>query len=327
MITNYNKLLFLCILNIIYFYFSRNRPNSKLIENNNKSTINDNNNNTNTKTNFEYFFCFCGLGKKENLYSRQLISYYLNLGVEKFIFGDNNEPNTEKLSDVLQDYINNGTVDIIDIIGNTIGQSEFYGILYKKRCEWLSFFDFDEYLVMYFEEGKNLTLKEFLSNQLFDKCESITFNWLIYNDNDLVYYDNRTFLERFTKPCFEEPLNKYVKSIVRGNLDRQPYIDKKTNHRPVPEIKVCNSTGDLLSTYSDTYPPNYKNGYLIHFYRKTAEEYITKILKGTCGGNKFDINRLDEYINSFFRYYKFTKEKLKIFEKYFNRTFNIYYNN
>jgi hypothetical protein len=61
------------------------------------------------------------LGKKENLYSRQLISYYLNLGVEKFVFGDNNDPNTEKLSDVLQDYINNGTVDIIDIIGSSIG--------------------------------------------------------------------------------------------------------------------------------------------------------------------------------------------------------------
>ena len=97
MVTNYKKLLFICILNIIYFYFSRNTINSILLENNNNSTINDNNN----KSNFEYFFCFCALGKKENLYSRQLISYYLNLGVEKFVFGDNNDPNTEKLSDVL----------------------------------------------------------------------------------------------------------------------------------------------------------------------------------------------------------------------------------
>ena len=63
------------------------------------------------------------MGKKENLYSRQFISYYLNLGVD---------PNTEKLSDVLQDYISNGTVDIIDIIGSSIGQSAFYGELYQK---------------------------------------------------------------------------------------------------------------------------------------------------------------------------------------------------
>ena len=72
------------------------------------------------------------MGKKENLYSGQFISYYLNLGVEKFIFGDNNDPNTEKFSDVLQDYNSKGIVGIIDIIGSSIGQSKFYGILYEK---------------------------------------------------------------------------------------------------------------------------------------------------------------------------------------------------
>ena len=172
-----------------------------------------------------------------------------------------------------------------------------------------------------------MVLKEFLSNKIFDNCESIIFNWVLYNDNDLVYYDNRTLFERFTKPSFEDRANIYVKAIVRGNLDRQPYIDKKTNHRPVPEIKVCNSIGNLLSFYSDSYPPNYKNGYLIHFNQKTAEEYITKMLKGTCGGHKFDINKLEEKINLFFNHNKFTKEKLKVFETYFNRTFNIYYHN
>ena len=332
MSSNFKKLLFIYILNIIYFCLSIKRPNSILLGNqkkeifNQKSIINDNNNNTK----FEYFFCFCGVGKKENLYSRQLISYYLNLGVEKFVFGDNNDPNTEKLSDVLQDYINNGTVDIIDILGSSIGQSEFYGILYekyKRRCEWLSFFDFDEYLVIYFEEGKNLTLKEFLPNKKFDKCEAIIFNWVLYNDNDLVYYDNRTLLERFTKPSFEDPANIFVKPIVRGNLDKQPFVDQKTHHRPVPEIKVCNSNGNLLSTYSDTYPPYYKNGFLIHFNFKTAEEYISKMLKGINGGHQFDINRLDGNIDKFFQHNKFTKEKLKVFETYFNRTFNKYHYN
>ena len=51
-----------------------------------------------------YFACFSGMGKLENRYVRELIEYYLNLGVEKFILGDNNDPNTEKLSDVIQDY-------------------------------------------------------------------------------------------------------------------------------------------------------------------------------------------------------------------------------
>ena len=58
-----------------------------------------------TDSNYEYFCCFCSMGKQENLYARELINYYLNLGIKKLVLGDNNLPNTEKLSDVLQDYI------------------------------------------------------------------------------------------------------------------------------------------------------------------------------------------------------------------------------
>ena len=126
-----------------------------------------NNKNKIFQKNFKYYCCFCSMGKKENLYSRELISYYMSLGVEKFIFGDNNLLNTEKLSDFLQDYINNDTIDIIEIYGNPIDQAKFYGILYEKyknKCEWLTFFDFDEYLVVHNEKGENILLKEYLSN-------------------------------------------------------------------------------------------------------------------------------------------------------------------
>ena len=82
------------------------------------------------KKNFQYYCCFCTAARKENKYARELISYYTNLGVEKFVFGDNNFPNTEKLSDVLQDYISNGTVDIIEIFGSSISQGEFFGMMY-----------------------------------------------------------------------------------------------------------------------------------------------------------------------------------------------------
>ena len=46
----------------------------------------------------------------------------MNLGVDKFVFVDNNLPNTEKLSDVLQDYIDNGIVDIIEKFGLNLYQ-------------------------------------------------------------------------------------------------------------------------------------------------------------------------------------------------------------
>ena len=66
----------------------------------------------------------------------------------------------------------------------------------------MAFFDFDEYLVMHFLEGKKIKLKEYLSNPIFDKCEAIEINWLIYTDNGLIHYDNRTLIERFTEPNY-----------------------------------------------------------------------------------------------------------------------------
>ena len=88
---------------------------------------------------------------------------------------------------------------------------------YKNECNWFLFFDFDEYLYMHFQPNVSLTLQEFLPNKMFDKCEAILFNWLIYTDNDLIYYDNRTLLERFPVPNYNVLDNIVVKSIIRGN--------------------------------------------------------------------------------------------------------------
>jgi len=273
--------------------------------------------------NFEFFFCFCGMGRQENLYVRELISYYMSIGVKKFIFADNNLPNTEKLSDVLQDYINNGTVDIIEIFGDSYGQG-FYNTLYKKyrtRCKWLSFFDFDEYLVMHFEESRNITVQEFLARSLFRNCDAIEFNWLMYTDNNLLYYDNRTLLERFTEPNYKNYANRFVKSIVRGNL-KTP-IFRNSVHQPNKFVRLCNSLGKPADYYPDCLiPPIYKYGYLIHFNTKSAEEYAKKIVRGYPGGyHESPRKRVD----LFFKHNKFNKEKLKVFEDFFNMTFDKYH--
>ena len=35
---------------------------------------------------------------------------------------------------------------------------------YKDKCQWLNFFDSDEFLVLYPQNGKNITIQEFLNN-------------------------------------------------------------------------------------------------------------------------------------------------------------------
>ena len=270
--------------------------------------------------NFEFFFCFCSMGRQENLYVRELISYYKSIGVDKFVFADNNLPNTEKFSDILQDYIKNGTVDIIEIFGDSYGQN-FYNTLYENyrtRCKWLSFFDFDEYLVMHFNESKNITVQEFLSNPLFKKCDAIEFNWLMYTDNNLLYYDNRSLIERFTEPNYENYANRFVKSIVRGNLDTPIFIN--SIHQPNNSLRLCNSLGEPASYYPDCIiPPIFKYAYLMHFNTKSAEEYAKKIVRGYPNGYH---EPPEKRVDLFFNHNKFSKEKLKVFEDFFNMTFD-----
>ena len=276
------------------------------------------------KEKYEYFACASGMGKKENRYVRELVEYYLKLGFGKFILGDNNLPNTEKFSDVIQDYIDDGTVDIIELYGSTFGQSALNNLTYEKynkRCKWMLFFDFDEFLEVHFEQNKSLPFKDFLTNKIFDNCEAVLFNVLVYTDNNLVHYDNRPLNVRFTEPNYNHQANDLVKAIVRGNLNKTIFEDGKPNNSPVEGVEICDSMGRKIQSYNAYFlrPPVYDYGYLKHFTTKTAEEYIDKINKGTPGGFQ---NNVEERIRLFFEFNKYSDEKMEIFQKYYNRTFD-----
>ena len=270
-----------------------------------------------------YFACFMTTAKRENRYARELIEYYLKLGVEKFIFADNNSPNTEKLSDVIQDYIDKGIVDIIDYIGVDISPAKFFNITcekYNQKCEWFLYFDFDEYLEVFFEKNKPLGLKKFLSNETFNKCEAIVFNWLIYTDNELLYYDKRPLIKRFTEPYFKMWSNIYVKPMVRGNLNKTLFVAGQSHHYPDKGLKICDSMGRIISHNPYTLsPPVFEHGYLKHFSEKTADESCDKVMRGVFERVTYN---MDERIAIFFATNRFSNEKLKIFEKKLNRTFD-----
>ena len=275
------------------------------------------------KKKFKYFACFGAIVRQENKYIRDLISYYLRIGFDKFIIGDNNYQNIEKISDVTQDYIKSGILDIIEVFGASFGVSEFFGILYEKyksKCSWISFFDADEYLRIYSKNKELLTIKQYLSNPIFEKCESISINWLMYSDNNLLYYDNRTILERFTSPLYNHRENRLVKSIVRGNLNKLIFSKGGSNHVPNKELHICNSNGKIIKHYSSFFvkPPLVKYVYLMHYTTKTVEEFIKKIKRGNNSNTPYNITKM---IKKFFDINNFTLKKLKMFEISFNSTF------
>ena len=279
---------------------------------------------------YEYFFCFAAMGKGENIYAKEVIEYYKKLGVKKFIIADNNMNNSEKFQDILQKEIDDKIVDIIDKIGQKQDQTALYGEIYEKyktKCNWISFFDFDEFLVIK-NQSKNATIQTYLSNPKFDKCNVVLINWLIFSDNELITYDNRTLNERFKKYLINHEDNRFVKSIIRGNIKFNPWSYGQTPHRPEYHLKTCNSGGDRAKTFNDVIKnPDFENGYIKHFVTKSAEEYILKVKRGHPGNV---ILYFDKRVDIYFIYNKVTKEKIKFFEKTLNRTFPKYhyvYNN
>ena len=47
--------------------------------------------------------CLCTVGKRENLYIREFVEYYIQFGVDKIYLYDNNNLNEEKFEDVIED--------------------------------------------------------------------------------------------------------------------------------------------------------------------------------------------------------------------------------
>ena len=166
------------------------------------------------KDKYIYNICTITKIKKENLYVRDFVEYYIKLGIDKFYFGDDNPENIENLSDVLDDYIKKGIIDIEYVYKRNFTHEEFFEYSFRSlkfRCKWFMFIDVDEYL-----ELKNITLNDYLNMPVFDKCDVIKIHWLPFDDNGLLYYDKRPFMERLNHPVYNNVYGDFHKSIVRG---------------------------------------------------------------------------------------------------------------
>ena len=185
----------------------------------------------------------------------------------------------------------------------------------------MSFYDFDEY-IEFKNTDNNYNIPNYFSKPKFKKCDVILINWIVYNDNDLFKYDNRTLNKRFTKPLYNSEINKFVKSIIKGNLNWNPWIYDQTSHRPKHQLRTCDSNGNRVKTFNDVIiPPILDNVYIKHFATKTIEEYIDKIKRGHPSQSFL----LSKWIDNFFKINKVTQKKVKYIENILNITLEKYH--
>ena len=64
---------------------------------------------------------------------------------------------------------------------------------------------------------------------------------MLYDDNDLVYYDNRSIIKRFTRPNYKSAQKIFVKSIVCGNIIEPIWSINGSPHTPNRYKSNCDS--------------------------------------------------------------------------------------
>ena len=265
----------------------------------------------------------CVIGKNENLYVREFVEYYKQIGYNKIFIYDNNDKSGEHFEEVINDYIQIGFVKIIDFRernANTRPIFDAYKDCYSRNnriFNWLSFFDMDEFLEL---NKKYKTIQEFLNDKTFKKCQNIKINWLIYMNYHSLYFENKPLQQRIKNFYYNDPSNKHIKSTVKGNLPVNYWEKVENPHTSTLNFTSCSSSGKIIRFDSPfNFPPDFTNAKLKHYIYKSFEEWCIKIKRGKCDyprkeSEQIMIQRYKKLVSQF----RNNEEKLKIIRKIFN---------
>ena len=305
MINNY---IIILIKLIIFLIFSL-----LILSKNLYACLNDifNNYNLNNKTKV----ALCTMGKKENLYAKQFVDYYINLGIDHIFIYDDNEEGSERISSCIPK-IYKEKVTIYENIKSYIKkQSHAFTKCYYnnyKKFDWLLMIDMDEYLYII-----NNTLKSYLMDKSLDKCDFVKFHTVIPTDNNLIHYDERFLLERFKGPYIKQ---FDIKTIIRGNITNLIYNIHSPSSSPQRNI-TCNNKGDIIYDKDINLgllmPINLDKAFIIHFKYKSTEEFINKYQRGYSNWFSEKENNLvlNTKLKGFFLTNEITLEKIDYIER------------
>ena len=273
------------------------------------------------------------IGRLENKYIRDFCNYYKNLGVDNIILGDNNhDEDNEYFEDVIYDYIRTGFVILKNLRNLKVNQMGYYRKMileYYQYFDWILVIDIDEFL---FIDNFN-NIKDFLSQDIYQKFSFIKINWMIYGDSGKLYYENIPIYERLYQPAkfniihklkfFNEETeifgNSHVKSIVHTSLFK--FIGENINQlnfsspHSLNVYPCCDVKGNLVNTAEPyVHPPIFEGAHIKHYITKTISEFLDiKCKRGYPDGTNINKEEIENY---FFNINEWTQEKQDIIDNY-----------
>ena len=255
----------------------------------------------------------CTMGKQENLYVKEFVNYYIKLGVEKIFIYDDNDPGTEKISDVIDSSYGKYVTIYENIKDRIKNQEDAFTECYnshKDNYDWFIMLDMDEFLVIV-----NNTLINYLLSPFFNECDFIRIHWIFASNEDLVHYDNRSLFERFNKT---KRKSGFTKSVIRGHIPNLTYQVHHVKKSPIRNI-TCTNAGERIKpkemSPSLVFKINIKNAYILHFYSKSTEEFVKKYKRGYSNWPSNKKQFLRSKLRDYFLDNKKTKENVEYIEK------------
>ena len=249
--------------------------------------------------------CICTIAKNEEDYLQEWIEYHLKIGFDFIVLYDNNDNN--KQEEICKKY---QQVLYVKFKEKQYAAYNHFLKHFGEDFDYIAFIDIDEFIVFNPKQPIQ-NIKDFINKT---NREYYHFSWMVMDDNDLVYKDNRPVMERFTRPLkkfdygnYNFPVNFHVKSLIKYNKNL-----KATHcHYFNCNYKCYNCDNEEVDGKSPVMYPNYNVCYIKHFLTKSAEEYRNnKMSRLRC-----DLNIEYYTISVFFKYNTFTEEKYKVLKE------------
>ena len=261
-------------------------------------------------------YIVCCICKNELSYIREFVEYHLNLGFDKIVIGDNNDVDGEDYNRILDEYIRDGRVVIVDLRGKVAVQKEFYNMIIEKAdYSWCAFIDCDEFIT-FSEKTKFRNIKDFL--RAYHTVQAFGLNWKVYGDNGNTYHGEGNVVDRFPNPMpydfkfhYPFPENFHIKTILNK---RAGYPKFMLSPHKVEAIPYHSPNGTPIGNSNFNQNLDYDVLFIRHFYTKSLEEWVGK--KMNKGYADCVIRGKESYpIKDYFIYNDMTEEKMEFLTK------------
>ena len=261
----------------------------------------------------------CCIVKMENLYLRDFVEYYKNLGATNIVLYDNNDEHGEYPQQVIGDYIRDGFVIYKDVRGKHRYQLKAYTECYdeyKTQFDWIGFIDVDEYLEIL--DGSRLN--DWLGRLDEQGADAVAVFWLIYGDNGKTHYENKPVYDRFLIPNPPGEVNTF-KFFVKGNeyvdavfTDANAFFFTITNKDGYNVVNAVGETVHLNNIYREW---SYEGAYLKHYQTLTIDEFLCRRFGRRSYADENSDFSYEKVIGIFPSACEMTPEKQQIIDDFF----------